>query len=141
MKRKLIRLSRGYARALRKHLKQGSRVNLRPARGLGHQAVALGLDTLDLASIHQEAFAALEVSRPRDGIGNRAGKFFAEAITPIIETHRAARESKVELNRLREKLTRRTMELAATNRQLQQSVLQREKVEQALKRSGLHYTK
>jgi two-component system sensor histidine kinase DegS len=141
MKRTTARLSQRYATALRINLKQGSRADLQPARRLGHQAVALGLDTLDLARIHQDAFIILEASSRRDGIDKRAGIFFAEAITPIIETHRAARESKVELNQLQEKLTRRTIELAATNRQLQQSVLRREKVEAALKRTGIHYTR
>ena len=141
MKRTTARLSRRYATALRDSLKQGPHPNLETARRLGQQAVVLGLETLDLAKIHQEVLAALEASRGRDGIGKRAGMFFAEAITPIIETHRAARESKIQLNRLQEMLTRRTVELAATNRQLQQGVFRREKVEAALKKSGKHYTK
>jgi two-component system sensor histidine kinase DegS len=141
MKRTTDRLSRRYATALRNSLKQDPQANLQTARRLGRQAVALGLETLDLAKIHQKVFATLEASRSRDGLTKRAGMFFAEAITPIIETHRAARENKVQLDRLQEMLARRTMELAATNRQLQRSVLRREKVEGALKRSGIHYTK
>ena len=46
MKRKLTQLSRRYASALRTHLKQGRRASLQPARGLGHEAVSLGLETL-----------------------------------------------------------------------------------------------
>src|SRR5206468_10017707 len=68
MKRKLIALSRRYVTALRKHLKQGPRASLQPARGLGRQAVAIGLETLDVARIHEEALATLEASRSRDGI-------------------------------------------------------------------------
>jgi signal transduction histidine kinase len=56
-----------------------------------------------------------------------------------VETHRAARESKIELNRLNATLGRRTVELAATHRQLQSGILRRKSVEAALKKSGEHY--
>ena len=141
MKRKLTRLSQRYASALRKHLKQGPQASLRPARGLGRQAVTLGLETLDLARIHEDALAALEASSSRDGIIKRAEIFFIEAITPIVETHRAARKSKMDLNRLNETLVRRTEELATTNRQLKNGIVRRKSVEVALKKSGALYTK
>ena len=75
------------------------------------------------------------------GCIKRAEIFFTEAITPIVETHRAARQSKIELNRLNETLDRRTAELAATNRQLQRGIVRRKSVEAALKKSGEHYAK
>ena len=71
----------------------------------------------------------------------RAEIFFTEAITPIVETHRAARQSKIDLGRLNETLTRRTTELAATNRQLQRGIVRRKSVEAALKKSGQHYAR
>ena len=71
----------------------------------------------------------------------RAEMFFGEALTPIVETHRAARQSKLDLIRLNETLSRRTAELAATNRQLQRGVTRRKTVEAALKKSGEHYSK
>src|SRR5580698_1566789 len=117
MKKKLIRLSQRYVRALRTHLKRGSRNGLQPALGLGRQAVALRLETLELAQIHERALTTLELSKSKDGPARRAEIFFIEAIAPIVETHRAARHSKNELNRLNETLDRRTAELAATNRQ------------------------
>ena len=58
-----------------------------------------------------------------------------------METHRAARQSKVHVNRLKETLGRRTEELAATNRLLQRGVVRRKSVEAALKRSGVHYAR
>ena len=139
MKRKLSRLSRRYASALRKHLKEGTQGDLQPARGLGRQAVRLGLETLDVARIHQGALANLEVFSSRDGLIKRAEIFFAEAITPIEETHRAALEAKVRLSRLRRKLGGRTADLAAANRSLKQGITRRKTVEEALKRSGEHY--
>ena len=141
MKQKLIGLSQRYVTALRKHLKQGPRASLQPALGLGRQAVALGLETLELARIHERALATLELSNSKNGLIKRAEIFFTEAITPIVETHRAARQSKIDLSRLNETLSRRTAELAATNRQLQRGIVRRKGVEAALKKSGEHYTR
>ena len=141
MKQKLIGLSQRYLVALRKHLKPGPRASLQPALRLGRQAVALGLETLELARIHERALATLELSNKKNGGIKRAEIFFYEAITPIVETHRAARQSKIDLHRLNETLVRRTLELATTNRRLLRSIVRRKSVEAALKKSGIHYTK
>jgi signal transduction histidine kinase len=141
MKQKLNGLSQQYVTALRKHLHQGPRAGLQPALRLGRQAVVLGLETLELARIHEQAVATLELSFSKDGINKRAEVFFSEAVIPIVETHRAARQSKMELNRLNATLSRRTLELAATNRQLQRGILRRKSVEAALKSSGEHYAR
>jgi two-component system sensor histidine kinase DegS len=141
MKRKLMLLSGRYLAALRKHLKAGPRASLQPALRAGRQAVGLGLDTLGLARMHEQALAKIELSTGRDGLGKRAEIFFSEALTPIVETHRAARQSKIDLRRLNEALTGRTAELATTNRLLQRGIIRRKNVESALKKSGLHYTK
>jgi signal transduction histidine kinase len=141
MKQKLIRLSQSYVAALRKHLQPGHNGNLQPALRLGRQAVALGLETLELARIHERSIATLELSKSKDGLAKRAEIFFTEANTPIVETHRAARQSKIELNRLNGALSRRTIELAATNRQLQRGVVRRKGVEAALKKNGAHYAR
>jgi signal transduction histidine kinase len=138
VKRKLIRLSKGYRALLRKHLKQGARASLQPARGLGRQAVAIGLETLDLARIHEGALATLEASSSRDGIIERAEIFFTEAITPIEKTHRAALKANVRLSQLQKRLVRRTVDLAASNRSLKQGIAQRKSVEEALKKRGEH---
>ena len=141
MKQELVRLSQRYVTALRKHLKPGSRASLQPALKLGRQAVALGLETLDLARIHEGAFVTLKISNGQNGLSKRAEIFFNEAITPILETHRAERQSKLDLNRFNETLDRRTLELAATNRQLQRGVARHKGVEAALTKSGVHYAK
>jgi len=141
MKQKITRLSQRYVTALGKHLKQGPRASMQPALGLGRRAVVLGLETLELARIHEQALITLEAASGKDGIAKRSEIFFTEAITPIVETHRAARQSKIQLNRLNETLNRRTVELDATNRQLQRGIVRRKSVEAALKKSGEHYTK
>ena len=143
MKRKLIALSRRYAAALRKHLKRGPRA-ITPcgtALALGHQAAALNLETLDVARIHESALAALEAASSKNGLIKRAEIFFAEAVTPIEETHRAALKANVRLSRLRKTLGQRTVDLAASHQSLKQDVVQRKTVEQALKKSGEHSKK
>jgi signal transduction histidine kinase len=141
MKQKLIRLSQRYVTALRKHLEQGPRASFSPALGLGRRAVALGLETLDLARIHERAVSALELSSRKDGFIGRAQIFFTEAIAPIEETHLAARKAKTHLHQLTETLGRRTAELAATNGQLRRGIVRRKTVEAALKKSGERYTR
>ena len=141
MKQKLIGLSQRYVTALRQHLKPGSRTGLRPALRLGRQAVTLGLETLELARIHERALLTLELPGGKNGFIKQSENFFTEALTPIVETHRAARQSKLDLNRLNLTLGRRTAELAVANRQLQRGIVRRKSVEAALKISGEHYAK
>jgi signal transduction histidine kinase len=136
MKQKLIGLSRRYTLALRRHLKQGPRANLDQARGLGRQAVTLGLETLDVARIHEGALADLEASASRDGIISRAEIFFIEAVTPIEKTHRAALKANAHLSQVNKRLGRRTVDLAASHRSLKKNIVRRKSVEAALKKSG-----
>ena len=93
MKQKLIGLSQRYVAALRKHLKPGTCTG--PADGtalrLGREAVTLGLETLELARIHERALASLAAfARNTSARLKRAGHFFILANAPIEETHRAA---------------------------------------------------
>jgi len=142
-KAELDRLSRQYQAVLRKHLKRNRPAGLQPAKALGRRVISAGLETLDLARIHQQALIELVLPdyspRVRDAMVRRAGTFFAEAITPIERTHRVAQENYVRLDRLNERLHRRSAELAASNRQLKQEVAQRKLAEEALKESERHY--
>jgi signal transduction histidine kinase len=141
MKQEIIRLSQRYVTALGRHLEQGPRAGFLPALHLGRRAVALGLETLDLARIHEQAVAALELASKKDGFIGRAQIFFTEAITPIEETHQTARKAETHLHQLTETLGRRTGELAAANGQLQRGIVRRRAVEAALKKSGERYAK
>jgi len=80
---------------------------------------------------------------PAAKTGSSSGRrfFFAEAITPIEETHRAALKANVRLNRLNKTLGRRTADLAASRRSLKLGIVQRKTVEQALKKSAEHSRK
>jgi signal transduction histidine kinase len=143
MARKLNGLSRRYVGALRKHLKQGPQAALQPARGLGRRAMALGLETLDLARFHEQALITLVLPSyspsTRNTMVRRAGKFFAEAITPIEKTHRTAQEANASLHQMIQSLNQRSVDLAASNRQLKQEIIQRKSVEESLRKSEQHY--
>ena len=141
MKQRLIGLSERYLAALRTHLKPGPRPTLQPALKLGRQAVALGLETLQLARIHEQSLVTLELPSGRNGRRKRAEKFFTEANAPIEETHRAARQTKAHLGKLEKALGKRTHELAASHLQLKLDTAQRKSIEGAYARSGAHHRK
>src|SRR5665213_1382244 len=141
MKPKSSGLSQRYVAALEKHLKQGPNASLQPAVKLGREATALGLETLDLARLHEQALANFELSHAKNGSTKLAGIFFTEANHPIAETQRAARQGKIHLNRLKETLDQRTEELAASNRQLQRGIVRRKVMEDAFEKSGKHHSK
>jgi two-component system, NarL family, sensor histidine kinase DegS len=144
MKRKLTNLSRRYQAALCRHLKQGRPASLDSARGLGSQALAAGLQTLDLAKLHEQTLVAEVLpdcpAARRTALIKRAGTFFAVAITPIEKTHRTARTATLHLRRFIETLSQRTVELAAANLELSLEITQRKAAEEALKKSERHYS-
>lgn len=140
MKRKIIRLSQHYLRTLRNYLQQGGRTSLLPALRLGRRAVDLGLETLQLAQIHEKSLEAMRLSEG-GRLVRRAAHFFTEAITPIVATHQAAKRTKSDLNRMIGSLHQRTLELAATKSQLQRGIGRRKAVEATLKRSAAHYSR
>jgi signal transduction histidine kinase len=138
MKPELSSLARNYLTALRRHVQQSVPSTLTSARRLGVQALAHGMETLDLAKMHEDALTALipsNAAKNTDSLIRRAGAFFAEAITPIEETHRGAREANLQLKNMVETLTRRTQELAASNEELKQEIAHRQSVEDSLRTS------
>ena len=136
MNQKVIKLFQRYATALEKHLKQGPQASLQPARGLGRAAVALGLETLELAKIHELSLATLQLSQVKNAFTKLAGIFFTEANTLIEETHHTARQTKAHLNRVMATLGRRTAELAASNHQLKQRGVQHKVMEDGFEKRG-----
>jgi len=144
MRPKLLKLSRRYQTALLTHLNQGKQASLQSARGMGDQVLAAGLQTLDLAKLHEKILLT-KVLPDRTGpkhaaLIKQAGIFFAAAITPIEKTHRSAREAAAQLKKFIETLSQRTVELAASNLELNLEITQRKAVEEALKKSERHYS-
>jgi len=144
MKRQVVKLSRRYKAALRRHLNSGRPAGLESARGLGSQALAAGLQTLDLAKLHEQTLVAEVLpgcpAGKRGALIKKAGIFFAVAITPIEKTHRTVQEATLNLKRFVETLSRRTVELAASNQELNREIIHRKAVEEALKKSERHYS-
>jgi signal transduction histidine kinase len=142
MKPNPIALSLQYVAALRKHLEQGKQASLVSARGLGSRALDAGLQTLDLAKLHERTLVTglLPYCPPskRAAYIKQAGIFFAVAIAPIKTIQRSARETSVQ-KRFIQTLSQRTVELAASNLELSQEVIQRKAGEEALKKSERHY--
>ena len=135
----LSRLSDTYLAALQAHFDHGQQAGLGAAEEIGREAVAIGLETLDLARIHHHALAQLLTTD--GGAGNResltvcAAAFFTEAIAPIEETHRAALKANADLLQLHAALDERMLKLAEANRELQQQEAERAMAETALKNS------
>src|SRR5690349_6953607 len=87
-----------YLRGLRVHLRQPSRVRRQTALVLGRRAVEAGLETLDVARIHEQAIRFVltgqRAARPEAVIIREAGVFFAGVITPIEASHRGAQQAR-----------------------------------------------
>ena len=144
MKRPLLDLSRRYQVALRQHLKQGRQATLESARGLGGKALAAGLQTLDLAKLHERTLITelLPACAPgkRAALIKQAGAYFAAAVLPIENSHRDTPAATAHLKQFIATLSQRTVELAASNLELEQEIAQRKAVEAALKKSERHYS-
>ena len=144
MKRKLFNSSRRYQNALRTQMQQGRKTSLALARGVGSQALAAGLQTLDLAKLHEQTLIAellpgIPVGK-RAALIKQAGSFFAEAILPLEKSHFSSTEAATYLQKIIETLSQRTVELAASNLELNVEIGQRKAAEVALKKSERHYS-
>ena len=137
--------SRRYQTALSRYLKQGSAASRLPALRLGRQAVALGLETLDIALFHEQAqLSPVSLGGPAVPQQNRcerAKEFFAETLVPVEKTHSAALKAAVRVDQLTRALYQRTLEASASTRHLAQSITQREAAEASLRKSGKDCTK
>ncbi len=141
MKGKWRTLLPPYQTALRRYLRHRTAARLRPALTLGRRAVALGLETLDLALIHEQALMAQVLSvgaDERHRIVDLARTFFAETIVPMEKTHRSALAAIVQLSRLNQALSQRTRTLAASTRELKREIVRRQVVERTLRKSERH---
>jgi signal transduction histidine kinase len=141
MKLKISRLKQNYRAALWKWLAEGEACDLGAARKLGERAVKLGLETLDLAKMHEEAMVQLKLQHPTvragKGLVRRGVAFFAEAEVPVEGTHRVAVEANKHLKVMLATLTKRTIELARSNEELKGEIAQRREVEDSLRVSEL----
>ena len=126
-----------YLAALRSYLQQGTPSDTRAAHDLGSQALASGLDTLDLARIHDQTLLTLLAespsSVPPEDLTRRTDVFFTEAIMPIEGTHRLALEAATDMQQASSSLERRTLDLADSRRVLREQIAGRRIAEDALR--------
>lgn len=129
-------LSERYLAALRIHLEKGAEASLHEAHEIGCQAVFLKLETLDIATIHEEALASLLSSdlgmKVREDLINSASVFFIEALEEIESTHQAAVRAKACLNQMHTTLDRLTLDLADAQLKLEKEIKGRMQAEAAL---------
>jgi signal transduction histidine kinase len=138
MKRKASNPASRYQAALRLHLQRDPKASVELAKQIGREALAAGLQTLDLSILH-EKFLIVDLlpgvpARKRAALIKRAGIFFAATIAP----NRAGNTA--HLNKSVQALSVRTVELAAANRKLTSEISKRKAGEKALKQSERHYT-
>jgi signal transduction histidine kinase len=137
--------ARRYHVALRHYLRDGPSASLKPAFRLGASAVALGLETLDLALLHEQSLVRLALpggdSKSRRQAVERANRFFIETIVPIEKTHPTARKDDALVAQLAQVLARRTEEVRASGRLLARNASERQAVEVKLRKSGKHHAK
>ena len=143
---RLMKLTAGefterYGQALRRFVARASGASLLPALRLGKEAVGLGLEPLAIARVHEQGILSLPSRQGSRRRNARGELFFASTILPVVETHRAAIQSRSELSRLHQTLAVRTSELSTMQRQLKQGSVRRRTVEVALKASGERYAR
>ena len=138
------RFSRHYRAALLGYLGQSSGARLLSAQGMGKEALDAGLQTLELAKLHEHLLVTGVLpgcsAGERTALIKRAGTFFAVAITPLEKTQERSRAETAQLKKIVETLSQRTVELAASNLELSLEITQRKSAEAALKKSEHHYS-
>ena len=125
MKRPAARVSRRYAAMLGRFLARRQESLLERAYGLGRNAIAQGLGILDMARIHQEALAHIfmeaSTAEKRRPALRAAEVFFLQTLSPFEAAHRGFQGMNAELLK--------------RNRDLEAEILERRRVEKALRLS------
>ena len=124
---------------MRAHLEKGRRTGLELARGIGSEALAAGMQMLDVATLHEQTLVCELLpdcpANKRAALIKQAGIFLAVVIGPIEETQRSARDASLHLKKIVETLSLRTVQLAASNLELSREINQRKAVEKELRKS------
>jgi signal transduction histidine kinase len=120
-------------------VEKDSPATLQAAQDLGRTAVKLGVETLSMAKMHEQALAVLIQAEPypigQNELKRKATMFFTEAVMPIEGTHHAARADSANLVKLSDSLHQRTTDLATSKRELKEQIDMRQSAEVTLKAS------
>jgi signal transduction histidine kinase len=137
MKKDSPGLPERYGAALRAYLDRPRIGGTAPARTLGRELIAAGLNAPGLVRLHERSLAALVASRAvaaaHRSPGGRAGKFLAAALAPVAAAHRASQSSVAHLRQRAATLRLHRAALAQSNRRLQREVVRRRAGEAAVK--------
>jgi signal transduction histidine kinase len=118
-----------YLATLQKYIASGREAVLEEAYELGRTAIARGLGVLDMARIHENAYAHLIrpslVIEKQDRVLETAETFFLETLSPFEAAHRGFRETNVKLQQ--------------RNRELEAEIGVRKRAEKALRESREHF--
>jgi len=134
-------MSQRYQRALQRYLKQDDPTKLSAARAIGVFFRASGVDTLELAKLHEDVLVTEALLKcpvkDRGKIIAMAGDFYAAVITPIEKVDSRRTEVFISRGKLIEQLSRRTVELVVSNIERRLEIIQRNKVETELREKEL----
>ncbi|MCH6255705.1 histidine kinase [Puniceicoccaceae bacterium K14] len=126
-----------YEDALKAHLSRKSRGATKSwiARKIGKEAIAQGLNAIDLASIHDQAIRRLRpkdtaatVTGTGDGYVSRSTLFYIEALVPLEQVRKAEQTKLKQFEKELEKQTQR--EAKRQNKLLEEARSQKEEVRQ-----------
>lgn len=125
-----------YLAALGTHCGQAPHArDMEAAPLLGMQALSLGIDTLELAAIHDQALSTLKSDGTPPEFSGRtklAEAFFASALLPIEASHRTGAVGRSHLEQLSADLATITRDLDDATRDLEREIAARKSAEQAL---------
>ncbi len=124
---------RSYKAALARHLRAAN--GTKGGARVGRLARSLGIETLDLARIHDRVVAALAPPASSKALQT---SFFSAAIAPIEDTHSGTSEALLACARLAARLGRRTGELAAARLRLVRETTRRKSLRVELDTSERH---
>ena len=138
---KLAQFAATYQASLQAHWDKGPQLGLKSAHDLGDQAVVMGIETLQLALLHDQALSALTLpswdADKRDVMFNRAAIFFNEVFARIEQTHPAQVSPANALNHANVALKQRTRQLAVSRASLRSHIAKRKGRDKSLKNSDL----
>lgn len=131
-----------YQKALRAHLAQDSGSGLQSAYDLGLEALQLGLETVDLAKIHEDALKSL---KPPQGfasgfqeLSSLGDIFFSAVMLPIEQMPLPVLEVEADPNEPSVMLEERTLDLAGSRREMRKQTSGCKASEAALEVSETH---
>jgi PAS domain S-box-containing protein len=131
-----------YRLALADYVEHGTEEHLSRAYELGRTALNLGLGVMDIARLHQEALVKLVATQPAIATTQwtrMVETFQMETLSAFEVAHRGFRDACDRLQRLNETLEQRNRDLAASNRHLEQEVIERKNAQHALQESEVKF--